>query len=223
MSTDFGVRGYLSASLALVPSDALVRTEAKAIESTCRRLLLACSPCRPTALLSGGSSRRRRHFHRRGSAATGDARQSGSVQSIFELASSFAALPEYSSQGGRANAQAEPTSGPQQQQQQQRSPAVPFQRQTAFAASAAASSSSSPPPPARRASKRFGGWGQPDIGDKYAASGTQQATDAVTSVSNLLYGDDYAYGLARRHDTPIPSPTTTGEFVRKGGDCGRGR
>lgn len=120
--------------------------------------------------------------------------------SIYRFASSFAGLPQYSGKNDRfasATARAKPTYG-----QQQRPLAAPQSQVVSLLASSSAAVTG-----ASALTKRYGAYH--DIGDEAASYGTQQATDAVQSVSDMLYGDDYAYGLGKRQ--PIPSPTTTGE------------
>ncbi|CAO1630972.1 unnamed protein product [Sympodiomycopsis kandeliae] len=128
---------------------------------------------------------------------------------IAHLASSYAGIPNHGGKNDRfasATARAKPTFL-QPQQQQQRPLAAPARRPF--------SSSSSLPSDSTRTESASGsstpvkrGYGAyHDIGDVYASRGTQQATDAVSSVSDMLYGNDYAYGLDKR-EMPAPSPTT---------------
>lgn len=169
---------------------------AKAIGCT-PSFTLACS-------LSPTGAAHKRAFRRRASSSpSGGSAASG----FYQFASSFAGLPQYSGKNGNyasATAKANPTfhNGGQQQQ---RPLTVP---QSQIGASPSVSESTASPQTARPLTKRYGAYH--DIGDDAASYGTQQATDAVASVSNMLYGDDYAWGLAKRQSA-IPSPTSAGE------------
>lgn len=172
---------------------------AKAIGCT-PSFTLACS-------LSPTGAAHRRAFRRRASPSpSGDSAASG----LYQFASSFAGLPQYSGKNGNyasATAKANPTfRNGGQQQQQQRPLTVP---QSQIGASPSVSESTASAQTAQPLTKRYGAYH--DIGDDAASYGTQQATDAVASVSNMLYGDDYAWGLAKRQSA-IPSPTSAGEL-----------